>query len=287
MCGIPEALRTRKTTVTEETLPREGNRVIEVHTIPFREPDGQWMVAEFNVDVTARKRAEDRMRISMREKEVLLKEIHHRVKNNLQMIVSLLNLQAGRAEDPGTLDHLDVIRRRIYSIALLHEKLYGSADLSGLRFDEYIRSLVQDLPAVNAAGVPIRIRLRLAPVVIDFQSAVPSGLILNEAVTNAVKHAFSGRREGRIEIAMRNAADGAVALTVADDGVGLPEGFDPRATESLGFKIMLTLLEQVGGSLRIERTRGTRLRLRLPAAQPRSGGPGGGDGRRESGGTGA
>jgi two-component sensor histidine kinase len=264
-CGIPESLRSRKPTVTEETLPREGNRVIEVHTIPFREPDGQWMVAEFNVDVTARKRAENRMRISMQEKEVLLKEIHHRVKNNLQMIVSLLNLQAGKVADPKTLDTLDVIRRRIYSIALLHEKLYGSSDLSGLRFDEYIRTLVHDLPSANAAGSPIRISLHLEPVIIDFQSAVPSGLILNEAVTNAVKHAFTGRPVGRIEITMKNGADGSVRLGVFDDGVGLPAGFDPRMTDSLGFKIILTLLEQVGGNLRIENRRGTRLHIRLPS----------------------
>jgi two-component sensor histidine kinase/PAS domain-containing protein len=272
-CGIPESLRTRKPTVTEETLPLEGNRVIEVHTIPFRERDGRWMVAEFNIDVTAHKQAEDRIRVSMREKEVLLKEIHHRVKNNLQMIVSLLNLQAGKADDPKTLDHIDVIRRRIYSIALLHEKLYGSSDLSGLRYDEYIRSLVNELPSVDAAGIPIRISLHLEPVIIDFQSAVPCGLILNEAVTNAIKHAFAGRRDGRIDITLKNGADGAVRLSVSDNGVGLPAGFNPGESDSLGFKIILTLLEQVGGSLRIERGRGTRLHIRLPAAQPRSGGP--------------
>ncbi|MBN2200997.1 hypothetical protein JW777_03515 [bacterium] len=266
-CGIPEALKTRRITVSEEVLPREKNRVIEVHTIPYREPDGRWMVAEFNIDVTERKRAEDRMRTSMKEKEILLKEIHHRVKNNLQMIVSLLNLQAGKNSDPKILDTIDVIRRRVYSMAVLHEKLYGSPDLSGIRFDEYIRSLVNDLPSCGQDGAPVRLSLRLEPVVLNFGLAVPCGLILNEAVTNAVKHAFAGRAEGRIEITLRKARDGSVRLSVADDGVGLPPGFDPAVSDSLGFKIIVILLEQLGGGLKMDTRNGTRLTIHLPAGE--------------------
>lgn len=266
-CGIPEALKTRRITVSEEVLPRESNRVIEVHTIPYREPDGRWLVAEFNIDVTERKRAEDRMRTSMKEKEILLKEIHHRVKNNLQMIVSLLNLQAGKNGDPKVLDTIDVIRRRVYSMAVLHEKLYGSPDLSGIRFDDYIRSLVNDLPSGSPEGAPVRMSLRLEPVVLNFGQAVPCGLILNEAVTNAVKHAFAGRPEGRIEITLKKARDGSVRLSVADDGVGLPPGFDPAASNSLGFKIIVILLEQLGGTVKMDSRNGTRLTIRLPRAE--------------------
>ncbi len=266
-CGIPEALRTRRITVSEEVLPLEENRVIEVHTIPYREPDGRWLVAEFNIDVTERKRAEDRMRTSMKEKEILLKEIHHRVKNNLQMIVSLLNLQAGKSGDPKILDTIDVIRRRVYSMAVLHEKLYGSPDLSGIRFDDYIRSLVNDLPSGSPEGAPVRLSLRLEPVVLNFGLAVPCGLILNEAVTNAVKHAFAGRTEGRIEITLKKARDGSVRLSVADDGVGLPPGFDPAASTSLGFKIIMILLEQLGGALKMNGRNGTRLTIRLPQSE--------------------
>jgi two-component sensor histidine kinase len=253
--------------VSEEILPREGNRVIEIHTIPFREPDGRWMVAEFNIDVTERKRAEDLMRVSMKEKEILLKEIHHRVKNNLQMIVSLLNLQAGKVADPKILDTIDVIRRRVYSMAVLHEKLCGSPDLSGIRFDDYIRSLLNDLPSCNPDGTPVHLSLRLEPVVLNFAQAVPCGLILNEAVTNAVKHAFSGRTEGRVEIALKKARDGSVRLTVADNGVGLPAGFDAHTSTSLGFKIIVILLEQLGGTLRLDSRNGTRLAIRLPAGE--------------------
>jgi PAS domain S-box-containing protein len=217
------------------------------------------------VDISALKRAENALQGSVREKELLLKEIHHRVKNNLQIISSLLNLQAGFIRDPhdGTLFQESVDRVR--SMALIHEKLYSSEDFSRIDFHSYMQSLVDSL--LRSYGRPgIATEADIGDIRLSIQTAVPCGLLLNELIVNALKHAFPGDRRGSIRIAMHRTAGEDVELLVADDGAGLPEDIDPTRTPSLGLHLVYILSRQLNGTLSIHREGGTTFRLVFPEA---------------------
>ncbi|HEV7892333.1 MAG TPA: histidine kinase dimerization/phosphoacceptor domain -containing protein [Pyrinomonadaceae bacterium] len=201
-------------------------------------------------DITERKREEEKIRASLREKEILLKEIHHRVKNNLQIISSLLNLQSAHIRDPHALEVFKEGQGRVRSMALIHEKLYQSDDLARVDFSEYIRNLAAYLfrsYEVNAGAV--RLSVEAEDVLLGVDTAIPCGLIINELVSNSLKHAFPGGTGGSINIRLRPADAERLTLTVADDGVGLPEGFDVRATPSLGLQLVNTLARQLGGDV--------------------------------------
>ncbi len=178
-------------------------------------------------DISERKRAEEQIKASLTEKEVMLKEIHHRVKNNLQVISSLVSLQADGSRDETVREVLQDVTYRVRSMALVHEKLYQSADLAHIDFAEYARSLLGYLwRAHGPTAAAIRLTLDLEPVLLPVDTAVPCGLILNELAVNALKHAFRGSAEGSERIAAQRS--GAVTLSVADNGVGLPAGLDWR-----------------------------------------------------------
>lgn len=201
-------------------------------------------------DITERKREEDKVRESLREKEILLKEIHHRVKNNLQIISSLLNLQSAHIRDPRALEVFKEGQGRVRSMALIHEKLYQSEDLARVDFSEYISNLAAYLfrsYEVHAGAVALNVEAE--DVLLGVDTAIPCGLIINELVSNSLKHAFPGGGGGSINIRLRPADPGSLTLTVADDGVGLPEGFDARRTSSLGLQLVNTLARQLGGEV--------------------------------------
>lgn len=201
-------------------------------------------------DITERKREEEKIRASLREKEILLKEIHHRVKNNLQIISSLLNLQSAHIRDPRALEVFKEGQGRVRSMALIHEKLYQSDDLARVDFSEYIRNLAAYLfrsYEVHAGAVALNVEAE--DVLLGVDTAIPCGLIINELVSNSLKHAFPGGGGGSINIRLRPAGAERLTLTVADDGVGLPEGFDVRATPSLGLQLVNTLARQLGGDV--------------------------------------
>jgi len=205
-----------------------------------------------------RKRAEEAIRASLREKEVLLREIHHRVKNNMQVISSLFNLQAGHTTNEECRGILKEGQTRIRSMALVHEKLYQSRDLSKIDFADYIQSLAVHLfhsYLVNPAQV--RMETDFKDVSLDINSAVPCGLILNELVSNALKHAFPEGRTGVIKIGLRRGPGGAVELRVADDGVGFPKRLDFRKAESFGLQIVNLLVDQLEAAIDLDRTKGT------------------------------
>ena len=199
------------------------------------------------------------------EKDVLLKEIHHRVKNNLQTISSLLNLQSGNIKDPHALQLFMETRYRVRSMALIHEKLYQSHDLSRIDFADYLKTLTSGL-AGSFAGVSsaVRISVDVEQIMLAVDSAVPCGLIVNELVTNCFKYAFAGGRGGEIKVRMERAAGSQFRLSVTDDGVGFPKGVNFRETESLGMQLITTLTEQLDGAIEMTNGSGTKFEITFP-----------------------
>lgn len=198
----------------------------------------------------------------LNEKEVLLKEIHHRVKNNLQIISSLLNLQANRVTDTQTLQTLGDSQARVRSMALIHEKLYQSQSLAKIDFGEYVKSLATDLFRLyrhNAMG--IQLDVQADNVDLDLDHAISCGLILNELMTNALKYAFPEDRNGTILVELRASPGHILSLRVADDGVGIPANSDIRNAKSLGLQLVNGLVEQLDGKMELEHTQGTEFRV--------------------------
>jgi two-component sensor histidine kinase len=222
-------------------------------------------------EIADRRRAETRIKASLEEKEVLLKEIHHRVKNNLQVISSLLHLQSLNIEDDTTLGVLQESRNRVGSMALVHETLYQATDLARVDFADYARSLSGYL--FQSYGVDadlIRQEIKVEDVALSIDAAIPCGLILNELISNVLKHAFPSRQTGRVCVEFRSDLDGWYTLSVGDDGIGLPEDLDFRDTDSLGFQLVNTLVDQLGGTIELDNSRGTVFTIRF--ADPSGGG---------------
>ena len=207
--------------------------------------------------VIAKLQADELIRATLNERETLLKEIHHRVKNNLQIVSSLLSLQAAQATEPETIDTLNESQTRIRSIALIHEKLYSSSSLAEIDFGNYVQSLVNELlPMFNVPFGVITTTVDIENVQLDVDTAIPCALIINELVSNSLKHAFPDGRAGAVTIALER-ANGAHALTVADNGIGFPADVDFQATDSLGMQLVVALVNQLGGTIELNRENGT------------------------------
>jgi PAS domain S-box-containing protein len=217
-------------------------------------------------DITAAKEAERRLKASLQEKEVLLKEVHHRVKNNLQVISSLLNIEAGRMTNPEAVTAFRKSQTRVRSIAAFHEGVYQAADLAHVDMARYIGDLLRGLRATyGLTGDGVSVTVDAASVELSADVAIPCGLIANELITNAFKHAFPGGR-GTISVTFQQADDHLV-LRVADDGVGLPSSFDLSRLDSLGLQLVQTLSEQIGGAVGVERgARGVAFSVKFKAA---------------------
>ena len=221
-------------------------------------------------NITERKKAEDQkeaaldaLRTSLREKELLLQEIHHRVKNNMQIISSLFNLEAVHAS-PETREILKKGQTRILSLSLVHERLYRSADLSRINLSEYIQDLAVHLFQVYLVdSSQVRLETDLEEVSLDINSAIPFGLILNELIANALKHAFPDGRKGVVRIRLARAPGDSVEFQVFDDGVGLPEGIDFQNPASFGFEIINLLVGQLEAEISLERKGGTTFTLKF------------------------
>jgi two-component sensor histidine kinase len=202
--------------------------------------------------------ANENLSKEVHEKEILLKEIHHRVKNNLQVISSLFNLQAGQVRETGTLQILRDSQTRVRSMALIHEKLYQSKNLARIDFGEYVQSLATDLfRSYQRTLGGIQLKVQVDEVYLDLDQAIPCGLILNELVTNALKYAFPGGREGTIRVELHNETGNMVTLRVMDDGIGLPNDLDVHTTKTLGWQLINSLVAQLDGRLEIDNTHGT------------------------------
>jgi two-component sensor histidine kinase len=212
-------------------------------------------------EVAERKQAEVRITASLNEKEALLNEVHHRVKNNLQAVCSLLHLQSRDVQNREARRTLQESRNRVRAMALVHEKLYRSGNLARVDFAEYIRSLTSSL--VRSFGVDsnaIRLHVEIDQVFLSIDYAVPCGLIVNELVHNALKHAFPDRREGEIRISCHQNDEGLV-LQISDNGAGIPADPDLGKTNSLGLQLVRTLVEQLDGSIEVSNSAGTDFRI--------------------------
>jgi two-component sensor histidine kinase len=195
------------------------------------------------------------------EKEWMLKEIHHRVRNNLQIVISLLNSQAADLADDTALSTIKESQHRVQAMALIHQKLYQTERMARVEMASYIHDLVVYLRDAYHPPGPVRFNLAVEPVELDVTQAVPLGLIINEALTNALKYAFPGDRAGTITLGLKATADQAYELEIADDGVGLPAGYEPARSRSLGMTLMHGLSEQLEGILRITGPPGVAIRL--------------------------
>ncbi|MFH1673562.1 MAG: histidine kinase dimerization/phosphoacceptor domain -containing protein [Pseudomonadota bacterium] len=234
-------------------------------SVAARHDDGRpRMVVESLRDITERKQAEEKIRTSLREKEVLLREIHHRVKNNMQVISSLLKLQSKYIKDEKDVEMFRESQNRIKSMALVHEKLYQSQDLANIDFNEYVKHLANIL--FRSYGIDtekIALKLDIEDVIIEVDIAIPCGLIVNELVSNSLKYAFTEDGKGEVKITLHSTDENEMELTVSDDGVGVPKDLDFRNTESLGLKLVNILTNQIRGRLDLERSKGSKFYIRF------------------------
>jgi PAS domain S-box-containing protein len=237
----------------------------EIGLNPLRLPDGVFVLATV-FDVTKRRADQQTIERALLEKTALLNEVHHRVKNNLQVISSLLNLQSRHAP-PEARQLLTESQGRVKAMALIHQLLYERHDYSRVNLAYYLGrlgALLTDSFTEQRGRIVIEQHFDGNETTIDLQRAVPCGLIVNELVTNALKHAFPDGRSGRISISLEQADNGYCRIIVADDGVGLPDAIQLDNATSLGFQLVPLLADQLGGQLSIERTQGTRFILSIP-----------------------
>jgi PAS domain S-box-containing protein len=218
------------------------------------------------VDITDRKQTQQ-LQASLREKEVLLKEIHHRVKNNLQIVYSMLRLQTRQTHDSSIANKLLESQNRVRSIALVHEKLYRSDDLAKVNFSQYIHSLAAHLfSSYKVSSDAIALETYIDSISLDIDQAIPCGLIINELVSNALKYAFPDRTEGIIQIGLHTNEQSQVILTVHDNGIGISESLNLDQINSLGLQLVQDFVEQLEGTLQIDRHQGTTFRITFPGS---------------------
>ena len=218
-------------------------------------------------NISQQKEAEAQLVASLREKELLLKEVHHRVKNNLQVISSLLNLQAKELRDSNTARLFQESQGRVRSMALIHEQLYRSSDLARIDFSAYVQDLIRYLEqGLGSRTASVRFCLDVQPIPLSLDLAIPCGMIVNELVSNAQKHAFPAGHPGEIHVAFARDSNG-YALTVADNGVGIQNGLDDSESSSLGLKVVQALIRQIRGELDVSHDQGTRFTIRFTLPQ--------------------
>lgn len=251
---------------------RKDGTVIDVldHSIATTDPSGRCISLSVVHDVTAQKRAAEQIANSLKEKEVLLREVHHRVKNNMQIVVSLLRLQSRTIQNETAREALVDSQNRIKAMALIHETLYQSENLTGITLRSYVHRLVRNLLSVHGPrGRSAQILVDVGDAALDIDTAVPVGLIINELVSNSLKHAFPDRKPGEVRVTVHPTGEEEIELTVADDGIGLPEELDPRNTATLGLRLVTRLAEdQLGGKLEFRRGEGSCCMLRFHRKTP-------------------
>lgn len=239
---------------TEEVSGRGKNpRQMVSFRFPFAEADGQLLLGVVSFDITQQVRTQRELSAALASKDILLKEVHHRVKNNLQIVSSLLAMQAESLEDSSAAKAFRESQERVQCMALIHERLHGDDQPDQLDFREYAEALARDLfYSYGVDAALIQLRFELEPVWLWLNQAIPCGLILNELLTNALKYAFPGGRAGEVLVAFSCEEDSLIKLTVADNGVGLPAELYNTASKSLGLRIVDILRRQLDGTAQWE-----------------------------------
>ena len=264
---IEKALTSKEVQIYEHQLLKYNNICYEEVRIS---PCGKDEVLMIVRDITQRKEAEQKIHISLKEKEVLLKEIHHRVKNNLHVIASLLHLQAHTINDPNLLEIFNDSQNRIYTMALIHEQLYQSEDLGRVNLGKYIQRLIGNLfTSFNTSNKSITLVVEAEPLSLNLETAIPCGLIINELVTNAYKHAFPNGRSGEVKVQLFQAENQQLNLIVIDNGIGIPGTVDWQNLTSLGLKLVQILAKQLKSNLEFDFQAGTFVKLTFQELQYR------------------
>jgi PAS domain S-box-containing protein len=246
-----------------ELTKKNGEKIwLETYVDPIVLENNQIEEATYIVhDITEKKQAEQLIKEALKEKEILLKEVHHRVKNNLQIISSIINLQSTFVKDESSQDMLKDIQNRIKTMSFIHESLYQTKDFSSINFAEYVQNLAQNLThSYRLYDKKIEIKVIAKPIFLNLDQSIPCGLIINELVTNAFKYAFKNKNEGEINISITQ-QNQTVFVIVEDNGLGFPKEIDFKNTESLGLQLVVTLTEQLSGKIELETKKGTKFIL--------------------------
>jgi len=255
-----------------EVKTRDGTLVwLECVSNPLFDVYNQPMGGVFSArDITERKNSDKKIQESLEEKKMLLKEIHHRVKNNLMIISSLLNLQSQYLKDKKSIDIFKESQNRARSMALIHERLYQSTDLKKIDFGDYIRTLSSELfqTFVSDPGL-INLKINVEDIFLDINTAVPLGLIVNELITNSFKHAFQDGKCGNITIDFHS-KNKQYVLTVADDGISFPKDLDFKNTDSLGLQLVNSLTDQIDGKIQLDKSSGTKFKVKFKEMEYKS-----------------
>jgi PAS domain S-box-containing protein len=253
--SVEKAVKTRQEMEPMETTVtcKDGStRYIKFYLSPI----GNRNLITFE-NLTERKQAEEQIKESLRGKEALLREIHHRVKNNMAVVSSLLSLQSRKIKDAAVRSLFEESQQRVQSMALVHEKLYQTKDLSSINFEDYIKSIVSEIISLYRIDTSaITTEINIEDIGLDLEAAVPCGLIINELLTNAFKYAFPDNRGGVLSVHFTR-TDDTYTLAIKDNGVGLPEGFDYKEASTLGLQLVNVLTAQLRGILRIKSDKGT------------------------------
>ena len=261
---LREVFKTEKQMTFELKLADLKGNIFDalLESIPVRDSDGNLLARTVMIDITERKIAEEQNRKSLKEKELLLKEIHHRVKNNLQIISSLITLQSENITDEEGKKAFAQSKNRIDTMALIHEKLYMSEDISRIDFSDYVNELVGNLSISYGINIDIvKMKIDIANVFLDINTAIPLGLIINELVSNIMKHSFPAGRQGEFRISLHLDEAGKFTLVVSDDGIGFPQDLDFSNLRSLGMKLVNSLTKQLGATIELDRKTGTTFKI--------------------------
>jgi len=251
--GIPQQFET-------QLVDKNGTLVIrEIFLNPIYKNETEiGEISGIAHDITEKKLAEKQMKESLQEKEVLLKEVHHRVKNNLQVISSIINLQSNYIKDKYTLEMMRELQNRIKSMSFIHEALYQTSAFSSINFSEYIVTLTQNLiHSYRIYSGLVELKHDVDNILLNLDTSIPCGLIVNELVSNALKYAFPQNRKGEVWVRLKETPT-SIHLTVSDNGVGLPADFDFRNSDSLGLQLVTSLVEQINGEIFCENKIGTK-----------------------------
>jgi PAS domain S-box-containing protein len=245
-------------------LRKDGSEFpVEIGINPVQTGEGP-MVLSVILDLSERKQSEKRIQDALQQKDLLLREVHHRVKNNLQVIHSLLDLQALKSKDSELVGMLRDSQNRIRSMSLIHQTLYQSQNFAQVDFQRFLGELLPRLTeAYGSMSSQVKIDIQAHEVKLPINEAIPCGLIVNELVSNALKHGFTDQQKGTIVVDIRPLGDQHVELSISDDGKGIPEELDLMRTGSLGLQLVNLLTSQLHGQLEIQRAKPTRFALRF------------------------